>query len=48
MGGMTESLMGLQQATQELETEYTLKHKSGKSLGSNYKVFCLRVTTYLD
>lgn len=36
MTGMTESLISLQKAIQELKTEYTLKHKSGKFLGGNY------------
>lgn len=48
MERMTGSLIGLRQATQELETEYTSKHKPGKFLGGNYKVFHLRVTIYLD
>lgn len=33
---------------EELETEYIFKHKSGKILGGNYKVFHLRATTHLD
>lgn len=49
MGGMTEILIGLQQATEESETEYILKHESGKILGGNYKVLLhSRATTYLD
>lgn len=48
MRGMTEMLIGLQQATKESETEYVLKHESGKILGGNQKVLHSRATTYLD
>lgn len=48
MGRMTVILIGLQQTAEESETEYILKHESGKILCGNYKVLHLRATTYLD
>lgn len=48
MGGITEILIGLQSVTEESETEYILKHESGKILAGNIKVLHLRAATYLD